>query len=82
MALWWYVDKYGILHYDDLETFSDSYANNQYAGTWKSYFSNLKMTCNWGEWRIPFSKDLDIGVAGFSANQKYKEKGCGKLQLK
>lgn len=82
MSLWWYVDKYGILHYDDLETFSDSYANNQYVGTWKSYSSKTEMTCNLGEWRIPFSKDLDIGAAGFSVNPKYKDKGWGNLQLK
>ena len=75
MTLYWYVDRFGILHYDDIEWYSDSYRNNQYVGTWTGYDSDIIKVCNWGEHRIPFSGDLDIGAGGFSPNPKYFDKG-------
>jgi hypothetical protein len=82
MTLWWYLDKSGKIHFDDIENYSDSYRNNEYAGTWKSYSSGLEKTCNWGEFRIPFSNDLDIGAGEFSPNPKYLDKGWKDLEIK
>lgn len=76
MTVAWYIDKSGNLHYDDIEAeFSDGYKNNQYVGTWTSYGKKVGKVANWGEHRIPFSGDLDIGAAEFGANPKYKSKG-------
>lgn len=75
MTLWWYLDRNGTVQYDSLEIHSDRFRNNQYVGTWTEY-GNLKgKPCNWGEYRIPFSGDLDIGAGEFSANPKYYEVG-------
>jgi hypothetical protein len=75
MTLWWYIDKDGKLRYDDINSYSDSYRNNQYIGVWKNFTDNEEKTCNWGEYRIPFSGDLDIGAGEFSPNKKYYDKG-------
>ncbi|MDH5476226.1 MAG: hypothetical protein OEX22_11080 [Cyclobacteriaceae bacterium] len=75
MTLWWYVDKNGTIKYNDLSSYSDSYKNNQYVGTWSEYGKSSERPCNWGEHRIPFSGDLDIGAGEFSVNPKYYSKG-------
>ena len=82
MMLFWYVDKFGILHFDDIESsVSDGYCNDLYAGTWKDYRTVETKVCNWGMYRIPFSGDLDIGAAEFSPDKKYKEKGWADLMI-
>jgi hypothetical protein len=81
MTLNWYLDKFEILHYDNIECYSDNYKNNQYIGTWSEYNSNSYKICNWGEMRIPFSGDLDIGAAEFSPNSKYFDKGWEDLKI-
>jgi len=78
MTLYWYIDKNGTLLYDDIRIYSDEYRNNQYVGIWKDYSTNDVKTCNWGEYRIPFSGDLDYGAAEFSPRKKYHDKGWGK----
>jgi len=75
MSLNWYVNKIGELLVDDIENYSDNYRNNQYVGIWTEYETNIIKTCNWGEYRIPFSGDLDIGTGEFTPNPKYKDKG-------
>lgn len=71
----WYIDRGGRLKYDDVESFSDGYSNNQFAGTWTSYRSGAKRTANWGDSRIPLSGDLDIGAGEFSPDDKYLKNG-------
>lgn len=63
------------LEYDGLYFYSDGFANNTFEGTWKSYRTNVVKTCNWGDYRIPESGDLDIGAGEFSPNSKYFDKG-------
>ena len=76
MTLSWYLGKSGIIHYDDIEYHSsDRYCNNQYVGTWIDYNKHDGKVSNWGEYRIPFSGDLDIGAGEFSPNKKYSDKG-------
>ena len=75
LTSWWYVDKNGKVQYDDIESISDTYNNNQFVGTWTSFRNDLKKVCNWGDWRIPFSGDLDIGVGEFSPDDKYLQYG-------
>ena len=76
VVAFWLIDKDGQLRYDDIEAhYSDSYKNNQYIGRWLPYGSSSPKTANWGERRIPFSGDLDIGAAEFHPNPKYAGQG-------
>jgi hypothetical protein len=69
------IDKKGNLLYDAIAISADGFSNNEFIGTWSKYGSKTKITCNWGEWRIPESGDLDIGAGEFSINKKYTNNG-------
>lgn len=71
----WYIGDDNRLHYDDINEDADNYANNQFAGTWKSYATGKEKKCAWGQFRIPDSGDLDIGAAEFSVNPVYAANG-------
>ncbi len=73
MTLAWYIDGKGRLLYDDIDIVSDGYSNNQYTGRWS--LGSQMQTANWGEYRIPDSKELDIGAGEFSASPKFKANG-------
>ena len=75
MTNYWYLDRHDVLKYDNIEWFSDRYRNNQFIGKWTQYKSKISKICNWGERRIPFSGDLDIGAGEFSPNPKYNNSG-------
>jgi hypothetical protein len=70
-----YITTEQQIKYDAIGGFSDSYMNNMYVGKWASYASGNSKRCNWGEFRIPESGDLDIGAGEFSPNPKYIENG-------
>ncbi|WP_260390444.1 hypothetical protein [Riemerella anatipestifer] len=72
------IDNKGQFRYDALNFFSDGFSNNQFVGSWTSYKTNITKRCNWGDYRIPESGDLDIGVGEFSVKDKYL-KTVGKL---
>jgi hypothetical protein len=70
-----YTDRSGGVHYDDIDSSFDGYSNNEFTGTWKSYRGNTVKKCNWGDYRIPDSGDLDVGAGEFYPNEKYIDKG-------
>jgi hypothetical protein len=71
-----YIDKDNFIKYNDIERYSDSYFNNGFTGTWKSYLSNKTAQCNWGDYRVPNSDcDFDIGTGEFSVSKKYQKNG-------
>jgi hypothetical protein len=70
-----YLDKSNRIHYDDIDNISDGYTNNQFIGQWISYKGNVIKRCNWGDFRIPNSGDLDIGAGEFSPSEKYLKFG-------
>lgn len=74
-----YVDEKGIINYNAFMLSSDGYSNNQFMGTWKSYQTGREQKCNWGEFRIPESSELDQGAGEFAVNEKYIEKGWQSL---
>ncbi len=76
----WYIDKDGSLKYNNLNDDSDEFNNNQFVGTWTSYSGTLTKICNWGDWRIPMSGDLDMGAAEFGPSQKYSANGWSTYQ--
>jgi hypothetical protein len=70
-----YIDKNGQIEYDDVEKLGDSYRNNQFNGTWTDLKTKSRKVCNWGDYRIPYSSDLDIGAGEFSPADKYLKYG-------
>lgn len=71
-----YLDKNSKVHYDDIDLgSSDRFVNNQFVGQWISYDDKLVKRCNWGDFRIPNSGDLDIGAGEFSPDDKYLRYG-------
>ena|GEM_PF-1433341 len=71
-----YVDKSsGSLHYDDLNSYSDSYLNNAFVGVWTDYKEKTTKRARWGDWRVPNSEDLDIGAGEFYPADKYRSNG-------
>jgi hypothetical protein len=70
-----YTTKGDQVHYDDINVASDSYINNQFTGTWRSYDGKSNKPCNWGDYRIPNSRDLDSGAGEFSPADKYLSLG-------
>jgi hypothetical protein len=49
--------------------------NNQFEGNWTNYKTLKSIKCNWGDYRIPDSGDLDIGEGDFIPANKYKNNG-------
>jgi hypothetical protein len=72
---YFFVDPLGEAHYDSLAYGADAYKNNLFVGTYISSDSLIQTTCNWGDYRVPLAKDLDIGAAYFSPNPKYCQFG-------
>lgn len=70
-----FADSTNKIHYNSLMFFADGFSNNSFEGRWTSYFSKETKICNWGDFRIPNSGDLDIGVSEFSINDKYEKNG-------
>lgn len=70
-----YVEEDSIFYNDLDRGYSDRFSNNQHVGTWISYASGATKKANWGEFRIPYSGDLDWGAGEFSPNKKYLQNG-------
>lgn len=70
-----YIDKQGIIQYDDLSGDADGFSNNEFVGTWTSYGGKISKPCNWGDHRIPMSGDLDSGSGEFVPDPKYIANG-------
>lgn len=76
----WYMGKENQINFDDIESHSDRWCNNQFVGKWISYTTNQSKICNWGYARIPQSGDLDNGAGEFAPNEKYWDQG-GKYSI-
>lgn len=75
MNLGYILDKNNKLQYNALFYYADVFGNNQFRGKWTSYKTKQSKKCNWGDYRIPESGDLDNGVGEFVPNSKYFDKG-------
>ncbi|MEE1945312.1 hypothetical protein VRU48_09345 [Pedobacter sp. KR3-3] len=69
------IDKQGKFRYDAIMLVADGFSNNQFAGIWTSYQTKTVKKCNWGDYRIPNSKELDSGAGEFMVNEKYVKNG-------
>lgn len=70
-----YIDKDGKILYDDLMGSADGFSNNLFTGTWTSFTTKASRPCNWGDYRIPDSGDLDNGAGEFHPSEKYIANG-------
>lgn len=62
----------GVIQVDDLNAVADGYANRSFVGTWRSCSNPaLVKRCIWGDYRLPFSFDFDIGDGEMMINPKY-----------
>ncbi len=85
----WCATKNGIIQYNALESYSDGYRNNQFSGTHEQYTKKESIKpsesqpkarrfvrkCNWGDFRIPDSRALDMGAGDFSPSSDYLKFG-------
>jgi hypothetical protein len=69
-----FLTKDRRVFYNDIESCSDTYSNNQFVGEWTANDGDLTERCNWGDFRIPNAGDLDEGTAEFSPG-KYAQFG-------
>ncbi|MCB9197681.1 MAG: hypothetical protein H6600_04425 [Flavobacteriales bacterium] len=65
------IDKQNNMIYDWIALGAGGYRNNQFEGIWTSYSSGNSKVCNWGDYRIPNSKEFDMGAAELSPHPKY-----------
>ena len=49
----------------------DGYNNRNYVGTWQSYKTKAEKKCIWGDYRLPYTFDFDIGDGEMRVNPKY-----------
>lgn len=52
---------------------SDGYWNRGFTGQWESYDKKERQKANWGDFRIPYTFDFDIGAGEMSVNEKYED---------
>ena len=71
----WFIDSTSHVRGDYRGDCSDRFINNRFAGTFIQNHPHLNMNMALGDYRIPFSRDLDIGVGEFYPNPKYASKG-------
>ena len=59
MLIGFVIDNQGVIRYDALLFYADVFANNTFQGNWTSSKTGAVKKCNWGDYRIPESGDLD-----------------------
>jgi len=75
-----FIDDENKIFYDAIYLYADSFDNNQFEGNWVSYSSDKSYKCNWGDFRIPGSEELDTGTGEFKVLKKYLNNGWKSYQ--
>jgi len=65
------IDKHNRIYYDAINLVADGYSNNQCETSWTSFKTRKSKKCNWGDFRIPDSKELDSGAGDVVINHKF-----------
>lgn len=61
-----------VIRVDDRNDVADGYENRSFVGIWRSYDNPLSVSlCIWGDYRLPFTSDFDIGDGEMIVNPKY-----------
>ena len=65
-------DVPNTIRVDNREQDGDGYMNRSFVGTWQSYKNSaIVKRCMWGDGRLPFRFDFDIGNGEMKVNPKY-----------
>jgi hypothetical protein len=75
------IDLNGVFRYDSYIFIADGFSNNEFTGTWTSYKTKSTKKCNWGDYRIPESGNLDSGAGEFMIDDKYVKNGWENYKL-
>jgi hypothetical protein len=70
-----YLDDEGTVYYDNLEKDERDYTNNEFFGQWEGYYPYEVMDANWGDYRIPYSTQLDMGLDAFKPSFNFLDQG-------
>lgn len=71
-----YLDEQGTIYYDDLEKEDEKdYTNNEFFGQWEGYYPYEVLDANWGDYRIPYSTQLDMGLETFKPSFNFLDQG-------
>lgn len=70
-----YLDTKLVPQYDDAGMMADGFTNNAFVGEWSEYNSAASRPCNWGDYRVPASGDLDQGAGEFVPADAYLKNG-------
>ena len=60
---------------DDRGSVAAGYRNNTYVGVWTNAAKTNNYKCIWGDGRLPYTTDFDIGTSETYVNDKYKKNG-------
>ena len=74
-STYYYLVHNDSVYYDAMWIVADGYHNNQYTGKWVDLVAGDTLTCNWGDFRIPESNELDGGCALFIPREDYYDLG-------
>jgi hypothetical protein len=69
------IDAKEKFRYDAIMFGADGFLNNQFTGMWINYKTKTSKICNWGDYRIPNSGNLDSGASLFLVDEKYIKNG-------
>ncbi len=65
-------DNPGLIRVDDLYDMADGYENRTFVGVWRSHRKpETVKRCVWGDYRLPFTFDFDIGDGEMLVNPRY-----------
>jgi hypothetical protein len=69
-----YLDSTGRYIYESI-FYDDDFHNRTFVGKWTDYKTGNQKKCIWGDERLPFTFDFDIGEGGMAINPKYRKNG-------
>ena len=66
-----YIDEANIKVCLDIDAGGGELNNRNYVGIWQNYKTKALKRCIWGEYRLPYTFDFDIGDEDMHVNPKY-----------
>lgn len=75
----YYKNNQTTLFLDESMDMADGYFNRTFVGTWENYETKNIKKCIWGDYRLPFCFDFDIGDGSIVINEKYIKNGWESL---
>ena len=66
-----YIDKANKMIRLDIDVGGGEFNKRNYVGIWQSYKAKAVKRCVWGDYRLPYTFDFDIGSEDMRINPKY-----------